>query len=223
VRCLASKPRDFGFAFGYHIVARYRRVRAVVSRGHIAGNLLSAVSYSEGHPKTWPLPRRLSPCPGAVARKAPRLCSGPGYPIRLRCRRSHITARPHRPQRPDSPRSTSHPRAASADCRTANIRTSSQRHRVFRYGTNGSAPLQNPKTLSLPVAIPHRPRCRRCKPWVLAATSFSPTTLSLRIRAFSQSACVKRRSIVRLAVRRQGRANDGLHLDSARSANGFGF
>ncbi len=46
---------------------------------------------------------------------------------------------------------------------------------------------------------------------------------SMRIRALFQSACVKRRSIVRLAARRQGSAHDGLHLDRARSANGFGF
>jgi len=37
-----------------------------------------------------------------------------------------------------------------------------------------------------------------------------------------QSACVNRLSIVRLAARCQGSANDGLHLDSARCA-GAGF
>jgi hypothetical protein len=38
---------------------------------------------------------------------------------------------------------------------------------------------------------------------------------------FFQSACVNRPSIVRLAARRQGRANDGLHLDRARSATAW--
>jgi hypothetical protein len=38
-----------------------------------------------------------------------------------------------------------------------------------------------------------------------------------------QSACVEHCPIVRLAVRRQGSPNDGLHLDCARSANGPGF
>lgn len=47
--------------------------------------------------------------------------------------------------------------------------------------------------------------------------------LDAHSRLSFQSACVNRLSIVRLAVLRQGSANDGLHLDCARSANGFGF
>lgn len=59
----------------------------------------------------------------------------------------------------------------------------SQRLRVFSLRHNSGAPLQNPKTLSLPVAIPCRPRCRRCEPWVLAATSLSTIATQQRIRA----------------------------------------
>ena len=67
-------------------------LRCVASRGHIAGNLLS-VGFPFGRPfkdsafAAPALPRR----PGAVARKAPRLCFGGSYPIRWRCRRLHIT------------------------------------------------------------------------------------------------------------------------------------
>ena len=40
---------------------------------------------------------------------------------------------------------------------TATTHAGSQRPRVFRFGTNGGAPLQNPKTLAVPVAIRSRP------------------------------------------------------------------
>jgi hypothetical protein len=131
--------------------------------------------------------------------------------------------RPHRSPTPDRSCLTSHSRPDRLTTCTATTRAGSQRLLVFRYDTNGGAPLQNPKTLSLPVAIRYRPRCRRCEPLFLAATSPSTIATTLRIRALSQSACVNRLSIVRLAAPRQGRANDGLHLDCARSANGFGF
>jgi len=41
----------------------------------------------------------------------------------------------------------------------------------FRFGTNGGAPLQNPKDFGFAGGDPMPPRCRRCEPWFLAATS----------------------------------------------------
>ena len=121
------------------------------------------------------------PLPGAAARKAPRLCSGIGYPIRWRCRRLHIT-RGHIAHQnlivPVSPRIS----ARLADCRHCTHRAGNQRLRVFRYGTNGSAPLQNSKPLVLSVAIQSPPRCRRCEPSFLAATSLPPPEFTAHSR-----------------------------------------
>ncbi len=44
-----------------------------------------------GSPTPGPSNHAKSAKPGAAARKAPRLCSGMGYPNRWRCRRLHIT------------------------------------------------------------------------------------------------------------------------------------
>ena len=67
-------------------------LRAVVSRGHIAENLLTA-GFLLGRPcKDLAFAASVFPAtPQTAARKAPRLCSGRGYPIRWRCRRLHIT------------------------------------------------------------------------------------------------------------------------------------
>ena len=109
-------------------------------------------NHSEGHSKTRTLPLRLTPLPRAAARKAPRLCSGKGYLIRWRCRRLYITRGHIAHQHLIVP--VSHRICARlADCRPRNYRTGSQRLRVFRCGTNDSAPLQNSKPLALPVAI----------------------------------------------------------------------
>ena len=147
-------------------------LRAVVSRGHIAENLLTA-GFLLGRPcKDLAFAASVFPAtPKTAARKAPRLCSGRGYPIRWRCRRLHIT-RGHIAQQYLTARVPHCIRARhrlTAD--SATTRAGSQRLRVFRSRTNGSAPLQNPKTLALPVAIRCRQRCRRCEPWFLAATS----------------------------------------------------
>ena len=76
-RCSAAKPEDIGFAGGDPTSPPMSPLRAVVSRGHIAGNLLRA-GFPFGRPfkdLAFATPA-CPPCPGAVARKAPRLCSG---------------------------------------------------------------------------------------------------------------------------------------------------
>jgi len=135
------------------------------SRGHIAENLLTA-GFQPGRPsKDLAFAASVFPAtPQTAARKAPRLCSGRGYPIRWRCRRLHIT-RGHIAQQyltgcvPHCIRARHRLTAG-----TATTRAGSQRLRVFRCGTNGSAALQNPKTLAWPVTIRCRQRCRRCEP-----------------------------------------------------------
>ena len=139
-------------------------LRAVVSRGHITGNLLSAVSYSEGHPKTWPLPRRLFPNPRSRRLQSAKTLFRTGLSDSPAMSPLAHHARPHRSPTPDRSCLTSHSRPDRLTTCTATTRAGSQRLLVFRYDTNGGAPLQNPKTLSLPVAIRYRPRCRRCEP-----------------------------------------------------------
>jgi len=139
-------------------------------------------NVSVGHSKTRTLPLRLSPSPCAAASKAPRLCTGLGYLSRLRCRRLHIT-RGHITCHNLTVRAPHPIRALNrVTVGTATTHACSQRLRVSCCATNDGAPLQNPKTFALPVAIRCRFRCRRFEPWFLAATSLPPPEFNAHLR-----------------------------------------
>jgi hypothetical protein len=115
-------------------------LRAVVSRGHIGGNLLTAgFLYGKTVERLGLCHAGFPPCPRAVARKAPRLSSGRGYSRRWRCRRLHIThghiAHQHL--------TVNVPHRICVQNRlivgSATTCAGSQRLRVFRSSTNGGA------------------------------------------------------------------------------------
>jgi hypothetical protein len=127
-------------------------LRGAASRGHIAQKWLIASFLTGKAIQRLALCRFGVPLPHAAARKAPRLFLAASYPRRWRCRRLHITrghiAHPNLTVRvPHRIRVQDRLNAGNAPTHAG-----SQRLRVFRFGTDGGAPLQNPKTLALPVA-----------------------------------------------------------------------
>jgi len=142
------------------------------------GNLLIAGSYSEGRRKTWPLPRRLCPAAPEPPPATTKTFFWHGLSDSLAMSPRLTSSGPHR--FPESRLPVSYRAFAPGIGRLPaphHFRAGSQRLRVFRSVTNGGASLQNSKTLVLPVAIHSATRCRRCEPWVLAATSFPWITL----------------------------------------------
>jgi len=130
-------------------------------------------------------------------------------------------ARSHRCRKPDRPFppgirvphrltvTTATTRAGSQDfvffasAQTAVLRCKTRRHWLYAWRSDAASDVA---AASRGFSRPHR---------------FAQSQCNSACASLSQSAYVKRRSIVRLAARRQGRANDGLHLDRARSASGL--
>ena len=145
--------------------------------------------------------------PCAAARKAPRLCFGMGYLIRWRCRRLHITRGHIAHQNLIVP--VSHRICARlADCRHRNYPLGQSKTSCFSLRHERRCSAAKLEDIGLASGDPIPQRCRRCEPWFLAATSLPPRN-SRRIRALFKSACVKHRSIVRLAARSQGSTGRG--------------